>query len=224
MPDHKLGDDGLWALRGNIKSIPLLPIAGYTRRVTPCRYLSLSFDESNRDKAVEILTNDLKILSGRKLIVGHLAMPFQLQLADTTGSGELSYVLGCLLFLDDRRLEKLVGKEKWREEGYKPEALNKLFGLKTETLEGAIGNSELRKTYEIEEVNIFEHEAKERQDAYLKSCKEQKEYLDKKLKRQYEEEKKWQSKKEEQHFLGEIESLINEVNTDLKTLISDKEE
>lgn len=174
-PKTKLGADGLFALRDKIKSIPLLPIAGWYRCVTPCRYLSISFDESNRKQAVEILQNDLKILADKKLIMGYLAKPFQLQLADTTGSGELSYVLACFLFIDDFRLKKLLGKKdfEYYEEIYKADALNKLLGLKTETVEGSIGNSDLRKTYEIETVNIFEHEKQENWDAYLKSYEEQ---------------------------------------------------
>jgi hypothetical protein len=180
-PKTKLGPRGLFALRDRIKSIPLMPIAGWRRCVTPCHYLSISFDESNRGKAVEILQNDLKILADKKLIVGHLAKPFQLQLADVTGADELSYVLACFLFIDDHRLKKLLGKkdqEYWTEIS-KNDPLNRLLGLRTETGEGCVGNSELRKEYLIEEVNIFEHERQEHWDAYLKSYEEQQEAIKK---------------------------------------------
>lgn len=168
-PETKLGRRGLFALRDRIKSIPLMPIAGWRRQVTPCRYLTVTFDESNRDQAVKTLQKDLQILADKKLIMGHLAMPFQIQLADVVGSGELSYVLACFLFIDDRRFEKLIGKKKFREEGYKPLSLKTLLGLKTEAVEGSLGYADFRKKWEIEEVNIFEHERQERWDTYVDS-------------------------------------------------------
>jgi hypothetical protein len=159
----------LFALRDRIKSIPLMPVAGWRRCVTPCRFLCVTFDESNRAEAVETLQKDLKILADKKLIMGHLAMPFQIQLVDVVGSGELSYVLSCFLFVDDKRFEKLVGKKRFKEEGHKPLSLNTLLELKTEAVEGSLGYADFRKKWDIEEVNIFEHEKQERWDAYLDS-------------------------------------------------------
>ena len=166
-PKTKLGEGGYLDLRNQIKSIPLLPIAGLRRYCTPCHFLTVTFDESNRSEAIKILQNDLNILSDKKLIMGHLAMPFQLQLADAVGSGELSYVIGCFLFVDDRRIEKLMGKNNWREASFNKLGLNTLLGLKTETFEGGLSDVDLRKKYEIEEINIFEHEKQEHYDAYL---------------------------------------------------------
>ena len=156
-----------------IKSVSLLSVAGLYRWATPCRFLSVTFDESNRAEAVRILQNDLKILADKKLIMGHLQKPFTLQLADTVGSVELSYVLACFLFVDDKRIEKFVGKDRFRTEGYKSLSLNTLLGLKTESVEGGLGEVSLRKKYVIEDVNICEGEIQERHEAYLKSCEEQ---------------------------------------------------
>ena len=225
-PKSKLGNDGLLALRHNIKSIPLLPIASWRRYITPCHYLSVTFDESSRNKAVEILQNDLKILADNKLIMGHMAMPFQIQLADTVGSGELSYVLACFLFVNDFSIEKLVGSDKYDEfrfKHYSKLQLNSLLGLKTEAQEGALSNVDLRKKYTIEEVNIFEGERQADWDAYVKSYEEQQDAIKKNNEIRVKNEK---ARHEE--YKAQLEAkqgqLPNPIDADAPTLISDKKD
>jgi hypothetical protein len=149
----------------SLKRLPYLPKAGLYRYCTPCHFLTVTFDESTRDLGVKALQNDLKILADKKLIIGHLALPFQIQLADVVGSGESSYVIGCFLFVDDKRFEKLVGKENFRRDKQLP--LKTLLELKTETFEDGLSDVDFRRKYEIEEVDIFEHEHQERRDVYI---------------------------------------------------------
>lgn len=204
-----------------IKQLPLLPVAGFYRYATPCRFLTVTFDESNRAKAVEILQTDLRILADKKLIMGHLQKPFTMQLADVVGSGELSYVLGCFLFVYDKRIEKLVGKDRFRVEGFEPLSLNTLLGLRTESVEGALSGVDLRKKYVIEEINICEGEAQERHEAYLKSCEEQQEVIAKNNRILLKHEKKYREAAELQRQKTNEEAHLN---PDTSTLISDKKD
>ena len=215
-----------------IKYIPYLPVAGCFRYVTPCHYLAVTFDESNRAEAVNALQKDLKILGDKKLIIGHLAMPFQIQLADTVGSGELSYVLACFLFVDGLKLRKLVGKANYDAVQCNKLSLNLLLGLKTEAFEGGLSEVDFRKKYEIETVNIFEHERQEHWDAYVENWEEQQEAIKKRAKRTAESHKKLAERSKTVYTDEELEALISDVETELNkpvnadapTLISDKKE
>lgn len=227
-PTTKWGREGLWALRDQIKSIPLLPVAGYRRQVTVCRFFSVVFDESYREQAVEMFRNELTILASKNLIIGHLAMPFTMQLADTVGVSENTFVLCCFLFLDDQKLAKIAGKKSFGEECSKPGFLNEILGLKSEAPEGATG-FQFRKHYDMEYVYVCADEAKERQAAYLKSYEEQQEAMKKINKRnvkiiKHQKETSAAHKADAPIAPSEDVSFASFCDADAATLISDKKD
>lgn len=141
-----------------IFQIPLLPMYGYVRKVTPCHYLTVAFEEGDIQEATESLVSDLKILNDKDLIMGHLCMPSMMLLADTTGSGKVICVLFCFLFVDHDKLMKLCGfsnpLEFYNKSSSRP---LKLIGVKNETFEGGINflnGVEPKSRYDIEEVEV----------------------------------------------------------------------
>lgn len=138
------------------------------RKVTQCSFLSYCYDDSCEKEAIEALLLDLHILNQRGLIMGHLAMPSSLVLANTIGIGPLPRVLFCFLFVDKEKLAKQLNK--------KVEELpsNPLFliEVKSETQEGGVGPKISKKPDpEIEEINVMEGSVdlgiKAVQDTYL---------------------------------------------------------
>lgn len=231
-PESKFGSEGLFALRDKIKSIPTLPQASWFRCIEPCHFISIVFDESNRSKAIEIFQNDLKILAEKKLIMGHLAKPFTIELADITGSGEISHALACFLFVDSYKLKKIVGVEKYDQVEIDCLRLNKLLGLKTESFEGGLSEVDLRKKHTIEHVYTGKKQREADWDLYLKNCEDQQALLEKITKRNFELDKKELDKKANEYEKQKKEDLSNldskidpsKINYDASTLISDKKD
>lgn len=152
----------------NIKHIREIPTSTYVRHVEPCHYLSVEFEEQDRDKAVKILQEDLKILQNHKLIIGHLQMPFTMKLPDSIGSGHRTMILACFLFIDSDKFYKIVNKTPF-DVPYL--ALNKLLGLKTENFEGsatALPQLSPRNKYEIEQISVCPSFRKEAQEEHVK--------------------------------------------------------
>ncbi len=188
--------------------IKTLPVKDKMRRVSPCTFLAVNFEESDRNKAIELIKEDIKILADNNLILGHLCMPSQILLADTIGSGQKQMAIFCYLFLDHKKFGQLVGVENplirteyLRLKGKNDRLeLNYFLDLKTQCEEGSVGNTELNpyNKYKIETIEVFANEAQERHEAYLKSCEEQRDMLDKINKRNYENEKKWKAANEVQ--------------------------
>lgn len=138
----------------NIKLLPLLPTWGEVRKVVPCQYLTVAFEEDDAEFATESLVNDLKILNDNGLIMGHLAMPSMILLADTIGSGKKVCALFCFLFVDMERLMKITKIGSYLELPKKPLAL---LGVKNECFEGEINfldGFDPRSKYEIETVYV----------------------------------------------------------------------
>lgn len=69
-------------------------------RVMPCLYHSVAYEEGDELIAEEAILNDLRIYQSYGAIMGHLAMPTKMRLADTTGSGKGQYALLCFFFAD----------------------------------------------------------------------------------------------------------------------------
>lgn len=137
-----------------IKYIPHLPEQHYVRKVVPCSYLTVAFEEDDLQNAANSLLSDLKMLQQNGLIMGHLCMPRMIILADTIGSGKQQYALFCFLFVNTDKLMKLKNIES-------PLALPRkylsLIGVQNETFEGGINylnGIDPSSKYEIEEVLI----------------------------------------------------------------------
>lgn len=134
-------------------TLPYISLPKYNHNVTPCAYLSVSFEESKMQEGVDLLLSDLRSLNDRGLIMGHLAMPTMMPLADTVGSGQTTYVIFCFLFVDMNKMYKQDGKTAMDYLDRKT-SLNDMFGVKTMAYEGAISGAVLSDKYEIESVDI----------------------------------------------------------------------
>lgn len=142
----------------------LVPPKHKVRKVTACTYLSYRYDEGQEKEAYGVLYQDLKILSDRGLIQGHLTMPSTLSLADTVGSLRMPKVIFCFLFVDTNKLAEQLGKSLLDL----PRNPTSLIGVKGETLEGGIGPSISEMVdYEIEEVEVSSETPNKSRQAYL---------------------------------------------------------
>jgi hypothetical protein len=92
-----------------IKLLPLLHVGHPIRRVEPAIFLSVTFEAPDLQRAQQALVDDLKLLSDKGLILGHLAMPSMMIMADQTGSGFNTFTLFCFPFLDSKKIPKLLG-------------------------------------------------------------------------------------------------------------------
>lgn len=76
----------------------------YERRCTPCLFHSVAYEEGEELIAEEAILNDLRIYQSYGAIMGHLAMPTRIRLADTIGSGKDRYALVCFFFADSYKI------------------------------------------------------------------------------------------------------------------------
>lgn len=123
----------------------------FQRKIAFVSYLSVAYDETDEQKAVEMLRRDLSILDGQGLIMGHLCMPASIYLADTVGSGVPRKVLFCFPIVNQNKLCDQFNKDQLK---ISQTPLKGLLGLQTEAMEGKIGIMLNQNKYEIEEVNI----------------------------------------------------------------------
>jgi hypothetical protein len=100
-----------WGSFVDVRQVPYLqtryPIE---KHVVPCTFLTVAFEEQDLEKAAATLVADLKKLNDEGLIMGHLAMPSMILLADTIGSGQNVYSLYCFLFVDNNKILEKAGK------------------------------------------------------------------------------------------------------------------
>lgn len=206
---------------------PYISVSGNNRRMECCKYLTVSFEESYRAQATELLRKDLKKLSDLGLILGHLCMPSEIELADTIGSGQKSFTLFCFLFTDSQKFGKLIGLENPFDrskicldagKGYLE--LNHFLDIKTDTAEGCASHwdSCFSSKYKIEEIDIFAASIGAAHQEYLISYEESRKIIDKNHKILNERRSKEVSKVPLQ------EQANPEIDLDAKTLISDKDE
>lgn len=211
--------------------IPTLSVKNKIRRMTPCVFLAIQFEESDRDKAIALIRKDIKILSDNDLIMGHLCLPSQLLLADIVGSDQKSYTIFCYLFIDMNKFGKIVGVEnplirseyiRLKGKNYRTE-LNYYLGLETQVEEGSVGSTVLDpiNKYNIEYINICEEEREANQDAYIKSYEEQQQVIKKNNEILVKREK---TRREE--YKAQLEAKQGQppltINADAPTLISDR--
>lgn len=184
--------------------------------ITPCTYLSYSYFQSNEQEAIDRLREDLKILHKHKLIMGHLAMPCSMNLADTYGSGDLPKVLFCFLFVDQNKLAKVLGKNSVLE----LEALSlKYLGVNSENHEGGIGHMIDQGKFEIEEVEVGMGFSDKARQAMIKSYEESREEVNAAAARQTERLKKESYEVKSAHLQDENGNRVwnkIEVKIDLK--------
>lgn len=143
----------------------------YTRKVDPAHFISVAFESSDAERAVEAFREELRILDKNKLIKGHLCMPSVMALADTIGRGKF-YVIFCFPIIDHDQLIKIKGMKSPLELPQKDQL--SLVGLKYETMEGGVKwfeGKEPRQIYEVEDVWIKDLDAPER-DQMVMQCYE----------------------------------------------------
>jgi hypothetical protein len=134
----------------------------WIRRVSPCSYLTVAFEESDRQKAYEMLRNDLKILADKNVILGHMQMPFTMEMVDSIGSDQKKFILACFLFTDWNKISESVNVNERLP-------LKAHLGLKTESFEGLVSDTELNpaKKHDIVEENVQIPDAIDPWKAYI---------------------------------------------------------
>ena len=134
--------------------IPEIPCLVF-RKVTPCSFLALTYEESDREEAEKILLNDLKTLSDKGLIMGHLMMPTEFKLANNIGSDQDIYCLACFIFVDYYKMHKILNTTPYT---LKKLPLNNHLGLKTEVFDGSADSGltglHPNKKYTVEETSV----------------------------------------------------------------------
>jgi hypothetical protein len=138
----------------NIVQNPLIKpfniVSPYIRRAAPCSFLTIQFEEGQEELAANEILADLRILEKNNLIIGHLALPSAILLADIVGSGKKYYAMFCFLFVDPDKLCKITNKTFFDL----PQQPLHLIGVKNETPESGVGSNKLCTPYEIEEVMV----------------------------------------------------------------------
>lgn len=140
-PDKKAGatkvsfKEKLAMLAAKIGLSRLVPAKYKVNLVSPVSYLSYHYDEKNEKLAFDALRKDLKVLSDRNLILGSLAVPSTIVLADTIGNGSKRKVVFCFPYLNYQKLSYQAGIRPGFD-SVKP--LNSI-GIHSATYEGGIG-------------------------------------------------------------------------------------
>ena len=228
------GDD-IWFCDRRIKFIPAMKLIPRPHHIVPCRFLAVAFEQSDTEKAIEIMRTDLSKLADQDLILGHLAMPSIIELADTIGSGQKTYALFCFLFVDEGKLLKSNGLTYL---DLKPNELmlRKLLGLRTESYEGSltvIAELDHHQKYDIEVVSIGQEERESRHEAYIESYHKQREAIDaadqlnKERDLNNEIAYKQKIKEENEEKQKNLDTLLiaaKYINADAPTLVSDKQD
>jgi hypothetical protein len=194
------------------------------RRVSPCSFLSLAFEESDQERAAAVIRSDLQKLSDLGLILGHFSMPAEMVLYDTIGCGSKIKALFCFLFINFTKLAELKGLTPIEIPYNLP--LNTLLGLRCETPEGGVGNiPELdpSKKYVVETVNILDSKNNIRQ-AYEQSYLDSVETVNRIAKRDADLNRIQEANKKLLDETSHLAGLGALIDVDVPTLISDKKE
>lgn len=145
---------------GGVKRFPLPTFdTQYNRALHIVRFLTITCEEDELEQAFEALKQDLKILHKNGLIVGNLAMPSILALADTVGIGKKTYAVFCFPVINELRAQKLLKKTQLEM----PLNYLELFGVKYESRESEtryLNGVDIASKYEIEVVEVMDDEAK----------------------------------------------------------------
>jgi hypothetical protein len=139
-----------------IRLLPLINIGNPVRRVEPCTFLSVTFAAPDCERASQALLDDLKLLDDNDLILGHLTMPSMMLMADQTGSGVNTFTLFCFLFLDSKKIAKLLGIP-YSEYIMGPKSACRVPGVKYAGYEGMtnyLDGVDPASKYEIETVQV----------------------------------------------------------------------
>lgn len=123
------------------------------------KYLTVAFEAKDYKKAQESLLKDLRILADNGLILGHLAKPSLMALADTVGSAEQQCVLFCFPIIDAEKFSNLCGEDDGHDK-------LKLLGIANETPEGSVNwldGITPEQKYDIEVINVVSQTSEDRQ-------------------------------------------------------------
>lgn len=154
------------------------------RRVSPASYLSYTYEETDEAEAFAALRRDLQILADRGLILGHLAIPSTMYLADTVGSGVLTKAVFCFPFVDQHKLMTQLGLDSFVN---MPKLPLREIGVKSENYEGGLGQHISNgQSYEIEEVRVDLGTSESNRKAYEQNYLENREYVNDAASRQRE--------------------------------------
>lgn len=142
----------------------------------PCTYLSVTYEEQDRNLAEMLLLDDLNKFSELDMILGHLAMPTRLLLGNGSGSGKRIMVTYCFLFVDNLKIPGLnPNPMTW------PNKPCLLDGICTAAHEGMLFYPEeldYRNRYEITDVFV-DNNSEAIQDAVVSSYNAQRAYIEK---------------------------------------------
>jgi hypothetical protein len=159
----------------------LLPYAQdpYLRVMNLTSYIVISFFQKDTEKAFLALRKDLRLLYKKGLIMGNVAMPSLLILADTVGAADSRpYALFCFPIIDSKRLEKLTGKGP--SELPRPGKQLSLVGVEYEAMEGGLNfldGKSPEQQYEIEEVRIGDLTSDQARKQVIDTYENTKEYV-----------------------------------------------
>lgn len=145
-----------------------------TRKITPCSFLVVAFEEGDLKEATDSIISDLDILLKNKLIRGTLAKPFLMPLADSIGAGKRVYVIGVYVFADLDKVRDMAGFE---SPLHVPMGYNLLadIGIKNSVSEGGINylnGVDPRTKYEITEISVSTFSTEQGHDAVRENYEE----------------------------------------------------
>jgi NTP pyrophosphatase (non-canonical NTP hydrolase) len=155
------------------KLIPYIWIKIPHRTINLAQFLTVAFEQKDYKEAVNALLSDLQILSEKGLILGSLSMPSIMQLADTVGAGQNTYVLFCFPIINQTKLEKLILPE--YRSLQRPDQQLKNLGLSYASQEGDItwlNNEDPTAKYKVQTVLVGDYSdenKKAHEEAYLES-------------------------------------------------------
>lgn len=150
---------------------------------TPVDFLSVAFEESQIEQAIQALFGNLEVLRQKNLIMGHFVMPSMLQLADDrVGAGEKYFALVCFPIRSRKGMVEQFGEDERRW----PLDLGKSLGLQYMGSEGSVNYLDGKKfedKWDIETVDLFDKYSDDAYDQYVQSYKDSVEAINKEAKR-----------------------------------------
>lgn len=150
----------------------------YLRRCEPVRFFAVAFDKRDIEEATESLLNDLRILNQNGVIMGHLAMPSMLPLANLTGADTSYFVIFCFVVCDSNKMNKIAGYGSPLDVP-REKSLN-MLGTKNEVYEGStnwLNGVSPEQKYQIEEVVIRDLEMEKAEKLVLESYEKSRDFV-----------------------------------------------
>jgi hypothetical protein len=139
----------------------------YRRKLDPVHFITIAFESKDAERALKEFRQDLRTLADKKLILGNLAMPSVIALADTVGLGRY-YALFCFPIINHDRLLKVAGLKSHLDLPQKNQL--SLVGVKHERQEGEVAwldGKSPEDIYQIEKIYITDLDAPNRDKAVL---------------------------------------------------------